>query len=82
MQTLTCVVACHYIPSPQAEVPTPGELVLLMECLDSPVRASDIKTWTDKDPVLSRVRNAVLHGWPMDQSDSDWLIAYYHSLML
>ena len=35
-----------------------------MEALDScgPVTAAVIKSWTDKDPVLSRVRNLVRHG--------------------
>ena len=47
------------------EVPTPGELVLMLEHLQtSPVWAHQIKQWTDKDPVLSKVRKLVLQGWP------------------
>ena len=30
---------------------------------DSPTTAAQIKTWTDHDPILSRVRRLVLHGW-------------------
>ena len=47
-----------------ADAFVPGELVLLLDNLqNSPVKASDIKTWTDRDPTLSRVRNMVQHGW-------------------
>ena len=47
-------------------VPVPGDLLLLTERLNnvSPVSPQQIRTWTDKDPVLSRVRRFILHGWP------------------
>ena len=46
-------------------VTTPPDTVLLLEYLDSiPVTAKQIKVWTDHDPVLSRVRKYILHGWP------------------
>ena len=53
---------------PLPEVPTgaplPGDTVLLMECLQgAPVTALQIWTWTDRDPVLSKVRDLVLRGW-------------------
>ena len=47
-------------------VPVPGDTVLMMEALSdmgSVVSAATIKSWTDRDPVLSRVRRMVLHGW-------------------
>ena len=46
------------------DVPVPGDTICLMEALDScgPVTATVIKSGTDKDPVLSRVRNLVRHG--------------------
>ncbi len=48
------------VPDP----PLPGELALLMETLhNSPVKVTDIKRWTDHDPVLSRVQNLVQQGW-------------------
>ena len=53
------------LPSYPKDVPTPAELVLLLAQLQAfPVRAHQIKTWTDRDPVLSRVRKLVLQGWP------------------
>ena len=51
--------------SAPAEVPTPPELVLLLEHLaDSPVTAGHIRSWTQKDPVLARVLEFVRQGWP------------------
>ena len=29
----------------------------------TPVNTKQIKTWTDRDPVLSRVRQFLLQGW-------------------
>jgi hypothetical protein len=52
------------LPESLAETPLPGETILLMEnLLMSPVSASQVKTWTDHDPVLSRVRRFVMQGW-------------------
>ena len=50
-------------------VPVPGNLLLLLEHLDtvSPVTAKQIETWTDKDIVLAQVRRYVLHGWPSQE---------------
>ena len=54
-------------------VPVPGDLLLLSEHLNnvSPVTPRQIRTWTDKDPVLSRVRRFVLHGWPDREASED-----------
>ncbi len=42
----------------------PGELVHILHHLSSScVSASDIKTWTDKDRLLSQVRRYVTFGW-------------------
>ena len=38
--------------------------------------ASQIKTWTDHDPVLSKVRDQILQGW--QQSDDAALVPYHH----
>ena len=52
------------LPDTISEVPLPGETVLLMEKLQtSPITAQQIKIWTDRDPLLGRVRNFVLKGW-------------------
>ena len=54
--------------SPQL-VPLPGETILLMDTLESsPVSATQIRTWTTNDLVLSRVRNLALQGW-IDTTD-------------
>ena len=54
------------------EVPIPGETVLAMEMLfdTMPVTAKQIGTWTDRDPVLARLRDNVLKGWK-DSTDPD-----------
>lgn len=45
-------------------VPLPGETILLMENLQaSPVNVKQIRQWTDRDPVLSKVRRLVQEGW-------------------
>ena len=31
---------------------------------DSPITSGDIRNWTQRDPVLSRVQRYVLTGWP------------------
>ena len=47
------------------EVPTPEELVLLIESLEiSPITLTQIKNWTDHDPVLATIRKFVQQGWP------------------
>ena len=46
-----------------ASVPTPPDVVLLLNHLtETIVSAETIKSWTDKDPVLSRLRNIILTG--------------------
>ena len=38
--------------------------MLLMEKLQSsPVTAAQIRSWTDRDPILSQVRHMLLKGW-------------------
>ena len=47
------------------ETPTPTEYIQLLELLDgSPVKSTDVKQWTSKDPVLSQVLRYTLDGWP------------------
>ena len=61
----------HPLSESVSNVPLPGETVLLMETLQgSPVTAAQLKAWTDKDPILSRVRNLVLKGWQEISHDS------------
>ena len=64
------------LPESPPDVPLPGETILLLEQLQSsPITAGQIKKWTNQDPVLSRVRNNVLHGW--QQSLNDQTEPYY-----
>ena len=52
------------LPDTPSQVPLPGETVLLMEKLQSsPVTAAQIRSWTDRDPILSQVRHMLLKGW-------------------
>ena len=46
-----------------AEVPLPGEVVCLLQTLQSsPITAEQIRQWTSKDPILSKVRELVAKG--------------------
>ena len=63
------------LPMPQS-VPThqvPGDTIMLLEKMDEfPVNVSQIRTWTNKDPLLSRVRKLVQCGFPEHlKSDKD-----------
>ena len=49
------------------EEAVPEEVILTMTTLDTtPVKAVHIAQWTNRDPVLSRVREFVRHGWPTE----------------
>ena len=61
----------------KTEPEVPGEMILLMEHMDlTPVTSRQIKSWTRKDPILSRVMNFVLQGWPASNTD-DQVIPYF-----
>ncbi len=47
------------------EIPSLGDVNFVMNHItDTLVTATQIKMWTEKDPVLSRVHHFILHGWP------------------
>ena len=49
------------LPTTLTEVPKPAETILLMEQLNaSLVTTAQIRSWTDKDPTLVKVRKSVL----------------------
>jgi len=53
------------LPTVISHTPQPADIILLMEEMkDGPITSRDIKTWTRRDPILSRVVQYVLHGWP------------------
>ena len=50
----------------------PGDVNNLIQQLSQAIITADqIKVWTEKDPILSRVHHFVLHGWPKENSESD-----------
>ena len=63
------------LPIPQSvpTPPVPGDTIMLLEKMDEfPVIVSQIRTWTNKDPLLSRVRKLVQCGFPEHlKSDND-----------
>ena len=63
------------LPIPQSvpTPPVPGDRIMLLEKMDEfPVNVSQIRTWTNKDPLLSRVRKLVQCGFPEHlKSDND-----------
>ncbi len=60
------------LPDTPASTPLPPETVFLLERLnDSPVSAKQIKIWTERDKVLSKVKRFVLQGWPPIVMDAE-----------
>lgn len=54
---------------PQANVekdtPKPADVVHLLEYLDTtPISSTKIQVWTGQDPILAKVRDRILSGWP------------------
>ena len=79
----TCC-AMSRLPSPSTLVPCIpelGEMVMLLETLEtSTVGVKDIIRWTQADPVLSKIYDYCLNGWPSHAwggIPSD-LRSYYH----
>lgn len=53
------------LDEPCPDAAEPSKIVLVVEALDncgSSISTASIKTWTDRDIILSRVRDAVAHG--------------------
>ena len=52
------------LPEMPESVPVPGETILLMQNLQSsPVTFKQLKQWTAKDPILSKIHRLLLQGW-------------------
>ena len=61
--------ALSRLPLPQQPqaVPVPGDINLVFQQLNmTPMTAIDIKSETDKDPLLNKVLQFVRNGWPVD----------------
>ena len=53
------------LPDEPTSTPVPGDIFHLMEHINtSPVDAAKLRLWTDRDPVLSQVKQFLLNGWP------------------
>ena len=60
------------LPVEPATTETPPELVLLADHMsESPVTATQIRSWTRKDPELSLVVQFLQQGWPSKTSRGD-----------
>ncbi|CAB4022898.1 Hypothetical predicted protein [Paramuricea clavata] len=60
------------LPDVPASTSVPGDIINLMEHINgSPVDATKLKLWTDRDPVLSQIKHFVLNGWPTTVQDTD-----------
>lgn len=58
--------------TPEFPVPAPME-ILLLEALDTPpLTAHEIADLTKKDPILSRVYNWAMKGWPNENSEVEF----------
>ena len=58
------------LPASPTSTPVPPETVPLMEQLESsPVTPKMICSWTKRDPLLSRIKGYVEHGWPETAED-------------
>ena len=59
------------LPNTPAKTPVPAELVLMIEKLDeAPISSKQISSWTQKDPLLSKVLQYIMFGWP-DKADGE-----------
>ena len=59
--------ALSRLPLPETPVSTyvPPETVFSLEKLSqTPVKAAQVKQWTERDPVLAKVKSYLLQGWP------------------
>ena len=59
-------------------VPIPGDIILLLNHLsESVIQANHIKTWIDKDPLLSRIRHSIQTASTLSDSETDPTIRPY-----
>ena len=65
---------CLPLPERPFSVTLPEDLTQLTNKLsESIVTASQVKVWTDKDPILSRVRHLVATGWTLTDPEPDFV---------
>ena len=60
------------LPEMPENVPIPGEFVLLIDHLaEAPITAAQLKAWTAKDPLLTKVLHFIRNGWPNSVDNAD-----------
>ena len=60
------------LPEKPISVPLPGELVLLIDHLaEAPITATQLKAWTTRDKLLSKVLHFIKYSWPNEKHDSE-----------
>ena len=60
------------LPDTLDTVPLPGEFVFLIDHLaDGPITAAQLKAWSAKDPLLTKVLYFIRNAWPNTIDDSD-----------
>ncbi len=58
------------LPDTPSKTTIPAELVLIVEHLqDAPITATQIATWTRRDPLMARVLHYIQQGWPNASDD-------------
>ena len=59
------------LPVAPSTVPIPPEIHRVVQQVDATLSLVQIRAWTQKDPVLSRVYEYVMTGWPAHCDDED-----------
>ena len=64
----------------QADPPVPAETVFLLETMsESPVSVAQVRSWTSRNPLLSRILQFILSGWPNRlQSKDEAVKPFFH----
>ncbi len=67
------------LPEMLEETPIPGDTIKLMELLEAiPLHSGQIREWTRRDPVLSKVHQYALGNWPNITCPSKELQPYFN----
>ena len=67
------------LPEMLEETPIPGDTIKLMELLEAiPLHSGQIRVWTRRDPVLSKVHQYALGNWPNITCPSKELQPYFN----
>lgn len=75
-------LSCLQLPYCQAQVPLPPETIKLMEHLDSTlVTGSQIQMLTRWDPLLTKFKQFIQHGWP-DSMEQEQFAVYKEELSI